>query len=129
MRVRQIQLRATQQKYPNPSFPAPQFSVRFGISEAHGQANAIQFNWLLERGVIKHDAGTGRFLVDAEAFPGAISELVGRICILQAEGDYAAAKSMVQQYATMPTVLAEALARLAEIPVDIRPVYPAAEGI
>jgi hypothetical protein len=104
-------------------------SVRFGISEAHGQANAIQFNWLLERGIISLDPSTGRFAIDVEGFPGAIADLVRQICILQAEGDYGAAQAMVQRYATMPDLLAQALGKLTAVPVDIKPVFPAAGGI
>jgi len=103
-------------------------SVRFGIAEAHGQANAIQFNYLLEKGAIAFDAASGKFSVDVAAFPGVIEELVRDICVLQAEGDYDAAVAMVERYGVMPTVLAEALARLADIPVDIKPVFRDVSG-
>jgi hypothetical protein len=96
-------------------------SVRFGIAEAHGQANAIQYNFLREQGAIRQDAATGRFSVDTDAFVPAIEALVSRICTLQAEGDYDAAAAMVDRYAVMPPELSAALKALASIPVDIRP--------
>ena len=96
-------------------------SVRFGIGEAHGQANAIQFNYLLEKGVISVEEG--RFRIDVEGFPAAIESLVSEILILQALGDYDAARLMVRRYGVMPPVLEEALRRLDEVPVDLLPEY------
>ncbi len=99
-------------------------SVRFGIGEAHGKANAIQFNYLLEKGAIVPEAEGGRFRIDVPAFESAIAKLVGEICTIQAEGDYAASQAFIQRYGGMPEVLAAALAKLDHIPVDIEPVFP-----
>ena len=96
-------------------------SVRFGIGEAHGAANAIQFNYLLEKGAIKVE--DGRFRVDVAVFPDAVESLVHEICVLQAEGDYETGKRMVDKYAIMPEVMAQALQRLDGVPVDILPMY------
>ncbi|MHB8079978.1 MAG: dipeptidyl-peptidase 3 family protein [Candidatus Krumholzibacteriia bacterium] len=98
-------------------------SVRFGIAEAHGQANAIQFNFLRERGVIGFDAASGRFRIDKTKYWGAVEELLRQILVLQAEGDHAAAQEMIRRYAVLPPELATALARLDRVPVDIRPRY------
>ena len=98
-------------------------SVRFGIGEAHGQANAIQFNYLLEQGVVIPEAG--RFRIDVDAFPAAIERLVAEILSLQAVGDYAAAQAMIEKYGVMPPVLAEALVALEDVTVDLLPMYPA----
>ena len=99
-------------------------SVRFGIGEAHGKANAIQFNYLVEKGAILPDAHTGKFRMDVAVFEKAIADLVGEICTIQAEGDYAASQAFIKRYGGMPEVLAEALAKLDHIPVDIAPVFP-----
>ncbi len=96
-------------------------SVRFGIAEAHGAANAIQFNWLLEKGVIATE--NGRFRIDVEAFPGAIEQLVHEILLMQAEGDYAAGQAMMETYAVMSDALAAGLADLEGVTVDILPRY------
>ena len=96
-------------------------SVRFGATEAHGQANAIQFNFLREREVIAYDAAAGRYRVDKQKFWGGVEELLRRILVLQAEGDYAAAQEMIRRYAVVPPELQQALARLDRVPVDIRP--------
>lgn len=99
-------------------------SVRFGIGEAHGRANAIQFNYLVEKGAITSDAATGRFRIDVPVFEKAIGELVGEICTIQAEGDYAGSQAFIRRYGELPEVLATALAKLGHIPVDIAPVFP-----
>jgi len=98
-------------------------SVRFGADSAHGEANAIQFNYLLEKGAIAHDPATGRFRVDFERFLPAVELLLNEILVMQAEGDYAAAKAMIARYGTLPPVMTDALARLTGIPVDIQPEF------
>ena len=99
-------------------------SVRFGIGEAHGMANAIQFNYLVEKGAIRQDPATGRFRMDVPVFEKAIADLVADICNIQAEGDYAASQAFIKRYGGMPEVLSAALAKLDHIPVDIAPVFP-----
>jgi len=96
-------------------------SVRFGIGEAHGAANAIQFNYLVEKGAVKFE--DGRFRVDVKVFPGAVESLVREICLLEAQGDYAAGRIMVDKYAIMPDNLSQALRKLDDVPVDILPEY------
>jgi hypothetical protein len=99
-------------------------SVRFGIAEAHGAANAIQFNYLVDKGVITVEEG--RFRIDATAFPAAIESLVHEILTMQAAGDYAAGQTMLDQYGGMTDILAAALAALDDVTVDILPKYDAA---
>jgi len=99
-------------------------SVRFGIGEAHGAANAIQFNYLLEKGGIAYDDASGRFRVNVSEFLPTIEALLREILLLQAHGDYAGTARFIERYNHMPAVLSEALAKLEEIPVDIEPVFP-----
>ncbi len=97
-------------------------SVRFGVGDAHGQANAIQFNWLLERKAIVTDTA-GRFRLDRAQFAPALEALLTKILTLQAQGDYAAARDLIARYAVVPDVMLKAQQALAGIPVDIRPTY------
>ena len=99
-------------------------SVRFGIGEAHGQANAIQFNYLMEKKAISNDPTTGRFSIDVPVFEKVIADLVRDICLIEAEGDYAASVAFIEQYGGMSPVLAEALDKLDGIPVDVEPLFP-----
>ena len=98
-------------------------SVRFGIGEAHGQANAIQYNYLLEKKAIAVDENTGRFSIDIVVFEKAIADLVTEICLIQAAGDYDASVRFIEQYGGMVPSLAAALEKLSEIPVDVEPVF------
>ncbi len=98
-------------------------SVRFGIGEAHGAANAIQFNYLLEKGGIVLDEASGKFRVDHERFFPAVESLLREVLTVQARGDYAGAAALVKTYAVMPAALAKALENLEGIPVDIQPVF------
>ena len=96
-------------------------SVRFGIAEAHGSANAIQFNYMMEREVISVEDGL--FSIDVDAFPSALNELVAEILTIQAEGNYDAAKDFSDKYSVMPDCLAAGLAQLDGVPVDLLPEY------
>ncbi len=98
-------------------------SVRFGIGEAHGAANAIQFNYLMEKKAISVDETSGRFSIDVAVFEKAIAELVADICMIEAVGDYEASVKFIEQYGGMAPVLASALEKLADIPVDVEPVF------
>jgi hypothetical protein len=99
-------------------------SVRFGIGEAHGQANAIQFNYLMEKQAISHDPATGRFSIDVPVFENVIADLVRDLCLIEAEGDYEASVKFIEQFGGMSPVLAEALEKLDGIPVDVEPLFP-----
>ena len=98
-------------------------SVRFGIGEAHGQANAIQYNYLMEKEAISVDENTGRFSIDIVVFEKVIADLVTEICLIQAAGDYDASVRFIEQYGGMAPSLAAALEKLSEIPVDVEPVF------
>ena len=99
-------------------------SVRFGIGEAHGQANAIQFNYLMEKEAITWHADQQRFSIDTAVFVPVIKDLVGEICMLQARGDYTGTAAFIDRYSVMTPVLQTALAKLDGIPVDLEPVFP-----
>ncbi|HZE89909.1 MAG TPA: hypothetical protein VE404_10190 [Verrucomicrobiae bacterium] len=106
------------------TFAAGMFrSVRFGISEAHGQGVALQYNYLVEKGAFVLDKTSGRLSVDFSKFDEGIKGLVHDICMVQALGDYAGAKKLLDTYAKVPPELKTALDRLKGIPVDIRPIY------
>jgi hypothetical protein len=98
-------------------------ATRFGAGEAHGRANLVQFNWMMERGAIAQDSTSGRFRLDLPRLIEANRELATRILTIQAEGDYAAAGLLLQQYGGIGPQMRSALERLDSVPVDIRPLY------
>lgn len=104
-------------------------SVRFGIGEAHGKANIVEFNALRKAGAITYDEQTKRFGVDRAKFGPAIRDLARRLLTIEAEGDYEGAKKLLEELGSMPPEVASALERLRDVPVDIRPRYTFAEGL
>lgn len=107
-----------------PTYLAGMFrSVRFGINEAHGGGTAIQFNYLWDKGAFTYDAATKRFGVDPAKAETAVRDLAHDLLMIEAKGDYAAARTFVEKYRTLRPELKEALAKLSSVPVDILPVY------
>ncbi len=101
-------------------------SVRFGVAEAHGQGAALQINRMLEAGGATFDEKTGRFHVDLPKLEKAVETLVTDLCVLQHNGDKAAAEALLAKYGVMTPPMEKALAGLDGIPVDINPVFPLA---
>ncbi|MBW1871448.1 MAG: peptidase, partial [Deltaproteobacteria bacterium] len=76
-------------------------SVRFGAHEAHGRANLIAFNYLIEKGAYKFDAEAKCYSVDLTAAPAAFKDLATDILMLQALGDYSGTKDFIEKYASI----------------------------
>ena len=103
--------------------------IRFGITEAHGKGNAVQINYLLEKGAFVRDEDAGTYAVDFENFEDGIRDIVHDICVLQANGDYAGTQQLFKNYAHVPATLQAALNKLGDIPVDIAPRYVTAQQL
>jgi hypothetical protein len=97
-------------------------TVRFGLAEAHGRAEMMEFNFLAARGVLARDAGTGRYAVDLDRMPGAITELATELLQQEATGDRARTEAWFARYGSMSPELAKALEAAHDVPVDIDPV-------
>jgi hypothetical protein len=109
-----------------PTYVAGLFrAARFGVHEAHGQGVVSQFNYLLEKGALEVDA-SGRFRAVSEKFPAAIGDLLHDMLMLQATGDYEGTASFLETYGKATRPLLDAIARLEDVPVDIRPSFPQA---
>lgn len=105
-------------------------SVRFGTNSAHGMAGLIQFNYLVEKGAVTHDAETGRFDADYRKLVAANRDLAREILTIQAEGSYEKAGEILEKYGTIRPEMQAAIDRLAGVvPVDIRPQYKVLEKI
>ena len=98
-------------------------SIRFGIDQAHGGGNAVAVNYILEKGGFIFDEQTARFSVNKEKIEDAVKQLCHDILMIQAHGDYAAAKEMTDKYRKLTPPLQKALENLSHVPVDIRPIY------
>jgi len=98
-------------------------TVRFGVAEAHGQAEMMEFNYLSERGAITRES-SGRYVIDYGKIPGAVADLAKELLEIEATGDRQRAERWFQKYGAMPAELKLALTRkTADIPVDIDPVF------
>ncbi len=102
-------------------------SVRFGVAEAHGRGAAVQINRFLEAGGATFDEASGKFTVDPDKLEKAIEALVRDLVMLQHNGDKAAADALLDAYGVMSPAMKQALGKLGDIPVDLRPVYPLAK--
>lgn len=103
------------------SFVASIFrSVRFGAASAHGVANMLEFNFLVDEGAItKNDEG--KYTIDFEKMKSAVSKMTEKIITIQANGDYDAAKKWIDEKGKINTDLQNDLDKIndANIPVDI----------
>lgn len=98
-------------------------SVRFGVNEAHGAGNAIILNYMYENGAYVYNEESDRMAVDFQKAPKVLKELATRLLMIQARGDYAGSKAMIERYAGESAILKKMTAKLKDLPVDIRPVF------
>jgi hypothetical protein len=102
--------------------------LRFGLNEAHGKGMAMQFNFFTDKGAyVAHADGT--FSVDMDKIKPAVAELDHDLLTLEAEGDYAGAKKMLDELGVVRPPLKRALDSLQDIPTDIEPIFVTAEEL
>jgi hypothetical protein len=98
-------------------------TVRFGVAEAHGAGEIMQFNYYTEQGAITRDAATGLNVIDFDKMPAAIASLAKELLEQEATGDRARTDAWFKKYGTMPAELNALLAKTSDIPVDIDPEF------
>jgi len=103
-------------------------SIRFGITEAHGRGVAMQLNYFLDHGGVTV-AQDGTFAVNAERIRQNVVDLTREIMTMQAVGDYAAAKQMIEKLAVVRPPVQAVLDKLTGVPVDIEPRFVTAEEL
>ena len=97
-------------------------TVRFGVAEAHGQAEMMEFNYLSERGAITRQS-SGRYAIDYQRMPAGIKDLAKELLEIEATGDRARGENWFNKYGTMPPELQASLKSAAGVPVDVDPVF------
>ena len=100
-------------------------SMRFGIDQAHGRGNAIQWNWMREKGAITPNA-SGRYTIDVAKMKAETKALATEILMIQATGDFDRAQRLLDRYGVETAEIESVNSRLSDIPVDITPVFTAA---
>ena len=103
-------------------------TLRFGIGEAHGKGMAMQVNYLMDKGgfVARPD---GTFAVDYAKIKDAVRNLTHDLLTVEAEGNYAGAKQMLDTLGVLRPEFKAALDKLGDIPVDIEPVFVTADEV
>lgn len=96
-------------------------TLRFGTTEAHGKGMAVQLNYLVDHGAVKIGKD-GVFTVDAAKMKEGIAGLTHDLLMLEATGDHAAAKQLLDTQGVIRPEVARMFERLRGVPVDIDPV-------
>ena len=96
-------------------------SVRFGISNDQGVANMIRFYYFEEMGAFTRDKKTGKYSIDFDKTKKAMLSLTEELLVIQGDGDYTAAKKLINDKGFIRDDLLNDLYRLQKenIPKDI----------
>jgi hypothetical protein len=65
----------------------------------------MQWNWFLDRGVLRFDRGTGTMGIDYGRYHGAVRDLLKEVLALQDSGDKAAATAFIDTWSTWDETL------------------------
>jgi hypothetical protein len=103
-------------------------TLRFGTGEAHGRAEMMEFNYLLERNALSQTS-EGKYSIDYAAMPVAIAGLSKQLLTFEANGDRAGVEAWFKKYDVMPSALDKALEATAGIPVDVTPEFELSRGV
>ena len=87
-------------------------SIRFGVNEAHGRGIAIQLNYLPRRGRVQGAARRHVRAWTTRRSRDAVTALTRDIMTLQAEGNYAKAKALIEQLGVVRPEVQKVLDRL-----------------
>jgi Peptidase family M49 len=103
-------------------------TLRFGLNDAHGKGMAMQVNFIMDKGgFVAHPDGT--FEVNFDKIRGAVRDLDHELLTLEATGDYARTKQMLDTLGVIRPAMKKSLDGLTGIPVDIQPVFLTADEI
>ncbi|UMR30853.1 hypothetical protein MJ904_00840 [Massilia sp. MB5] len=101
-------------------------TLHFGLTDSHARGMAIQVNYLLDKGgFVSH--GDGTFSVDFKKIRQAVIDLDREFLTIEATGDYARAKQMMDKYVVIRPDVQKALDKMKTVPNDIRPSFPTAK--
>ncbi len=71
----------------------------------------MQWNFFLERGVLRFDAATNQLAIDYGRYHDTVTELLGQVLALQHAGDKATATRFVDQYTRWDAALHDVIAK------------------
>ncbi|HSG33251.1 MAG TPA: hypothetical protein VLA37_01865, partial [Sphingomonadaceae bacterium] len=76
-------------------------AMRFGIVEAHGFGNALQYGYLLDKGAFRFDEASGHYVIDEAKMEAGIRDLLHDQLMLQALGDYEGTRAFFAKWARL----------------------------
>ena len=103
-------------------------TLRFGLQDAHAKGQAMQFNYLLDKGAYIANAD-GTFSIDFTKIKGAIAALDHDLLTLEATGDHDGAKQMLEKLSNIRPEVQRALDRMKSLPTDIEPIFVTANKL
>jgi hypothetical protein len=95
-------------------------SIRFGLDQAHGGANAIQFNYLLHEKAFTVNLERGRLSLNESRARKAVFKLASNIIDIQERGDFAAADKFLSRFCVASPEIEALAERVKDFPIDIR---------
>jgi hypothetical protein len=96
-------------------------TVRYGTAEAHGRAEMMEFNYLVEQKAVVRSGG--KYTVDFAHIPGVVAKLAKELLEMEATGDRARTEAWFNRYDKMPADLTASLKAIKDVPVDVEPKY------
>jgi len=102
-------------------------TLRFGLTEAHAKGMAVQFNYLTDKGAFVYR--NNAWDIDFTKVKSAVRDLVRDLLMLEATGDYAGAKKMLDTLGVIRPPVAATIARVASVPVDINVKFTTADEL
>src|SRR5260370_1579600 len=103
-------------------------TLRFGLQDAHAKGMAIQFNYFLDKGAFVANPD-GTFSVDIPKMRDAVASLDHDFLTLEATGDYAGTKKLIDSMMMIRPETQKALDRLKDLPTDIEPLFVTADAV
>ncbi len=100
-------------------------SLRFGVEEAHGKANLVQLNWLIDKGAVKEKGDF--WTIDFDKFMPALTELTRDVLMIEILGNYDGAGELLTKFGIMTSAIDATVAKLTDIPRDLNTRYTSLE--
>ena len=102
-------------------------TLRFGTHEAHGKGMALQFNYFADKGAFVRQGGAWN--VNPAKMRDAVRSLAHDLLTVEATGDYAGAKRMLDTLGVLRNDTSASLRSVENVPVDIQPVFATANEL
>ncbi len=99
-------------------------SIRFGMGSAYGIIRTAAWNYLTDKGALRYEPKTRRYILDTDKMTAAVKELLTMMLEFEGKGDYEGAGKFIDTYARVRPELQELLNEADKtIPVEFVPVY------